>query len=106
MRHFVGDLKVEALISHNQSDYPQVVPKYPFINGLVCALFIMLGLGAVLDPTPQDLLPKVTGSLALGVAAGSLIYFTTSEHSQRQRAVSWILVAASVAVMAGIWLIR
>lgn len=82
------------------------MPKYPYINGLFCALFITLGLGAVLDPTPQDLGPKVTGSFALAIAAGSLIHLTTPEHSAKQRAASWILAAASVAVMAGIWLVR
>lgn len=82
------------------------MPKYPFISGLICALFITIGLGAVLDPTPQDLLPKLTGTLALFMGAASLMYFMTPEHSTKQRAASWILVIASAAVVAGIWLIR
>lgn len=82
------------------------MPKYPFIIGLVCLLFIGLGLGAVLDPTPQELAPKITGSLALALAAGSLAHLTKAEHSLRQRGTTWTLVLASAAVIVGIWVIR
>jgi len=81
------------------------VSKYVFA-ALVCALFVLLALGAVLDPVAQDLRPKITGTIALVAAATNLGYQTKAEFSTGLRRTSAALILASVVLVPLLWLVR
>lgn len=82
------------------------MPKYPFLLAIICVIFITLALGAILDPSPQDVAPKLTGSAALALAGGSLWVSTKPEHSLGQRRTTMVLSAICAALIPMLWLVR
>jgi hypothetical protein len=69
-------------------------------------LFVLLGLGAVLDPAPQELRPKVTGTIALVFAAANLQYQTKADFGSGLKRTSAVLVLASIVLIPLLWLVR
>ncbi len=70
------------------------------------AIFLLLGLGAILDPEPQSFGPKVTGSLALLAAGAMQGRGLGPQYSQNARLFTAVFLAFDALVIAGIWLIR
>lgn len=79
--------------------------KYVFA-AVVCALFVLLALGAVLDPAPQDLRPKITGTIALVAAAANLGYQTKIDFGTGLKLLSAALILASIVLVPLLWLVR
>jgi len=70
------------------------------------AIFLLLALGAVLDPEPQPLWPKLTGSAAL-IAAGLKQATGLSEaRSIAVRLFTGVLLVADVVLIGLLWTVR
>jgi len=81
-------------------------PPYPFLWGITNLIFIGLALGAVLDPTPQEIWPKLTGTAALlGVGAIQLRQ-TTKRHNTKQRGFTAACVVADLVLIVLLWTVR
>lgn len=81
-------------------------PAYPFLWGITNLIFIGLALGAVLDPIPQDIWPKITGSLALAGVGAMQARHTTREHDAKQRGFTLACVLADLTLIVLIWTVR
>jgi hypothetical protein len=81
-------------------------PPYPYLWGITNLIFIGLALGAVLDPMPQDITPKITGSAAL-IGAGAMLWrHTTKAHNAKQRAFTGGCLVIDALLVILIWTVR
>ncbi len=79
---------------------------YPYMWAMANAIFLLLAVGAVLDPEPQSLVPKLTGSLALLVAGAKQSPGVQAHRPMKERVFTVVFLVADVVLIALLWLVR
>lgn len=94
------------MVAHDELSADQPGREYPYMWGMANAIFLLLAIGAVLDPEPQSLWPKLTGSAALLVAGIKQAPGLNPTYGRTVRAFTAVLLLADVVLIALIWTIR
>ena len=80
--------------------------EYPYMWAIANAIFLLLAIGAVLDPEPQVLWPKLTGSAALLICGFKQSSGLQPPRSMSSRVFTAVFLAADLLLIALIWTVR